>query len=389
MTVLVLAFALKLFAWRRWRELRRELAAHVQIETTLRASEARYRAVVTQAVEGIFLFEAENKRIVEANPAFCQLVGYTTAELAGLTLYDLIAHDRASINANTQHIVADGKRTIGEREYRRKDGALVPVEVSATALTVGGEALLCVVVRDLTERCEAEAERDEARRLLAAEREAERQRIAWELHDGPVQHLLGVRHHLAAIGRRSARDHPNENSTPAIGVIEGEIVTVARELRALVGALRPVGLEERGLTTALDEYIARLRQESVVPLPTFALTLDPAACALPLPVARLLLRVAQEAIRNTLRHASAANITVSLALTHEYTELVVADDGRGAALPARLSALTRAGHFGLVGLEEAVTLAGGFLSVESQLGFGTIVTARLPITAQGGNDDGE
>jgi len=129
-----------------------EITARMAAEGTLRAREARYRAVVEQATEGIFLFEAESKRIVEANPAFCQLLGYTATDLATLTLYDLIAHDRASVDANTARIVADGQHIVGERDYHRKDDMTVPVEVSATVLRGDAGPLLCVVVRDLSAR---------------------------------------------------------------------------------------------------------------------------------------------------------------------------------------------------------------------------------------------
>jgi PAS domain S-box-containing protein len=142
------------------------LAEQQRVEAALRASEARYRAVVEQAAEGIFLFAAEGKRLVEANPAFLRLLGYDADDLPNLTLYDLVAHDRPSIDANTAHLICTGHHAIGERDYRRKDGAPVPVEVSATALAGAGGATLCVVVRDLTARRAAEARLREGDRRL-------------------------------------------------------------------------------------------------------------------------------------------------------------------------------------------------------------------------------
>jgi len=132
----------------------------------LRDSEARYRAVVEQAAEGIFLFEAASKRLVEANPAFLRLLGYAAADLPTLTLYDVVAHDRASIDANTAHLLRAGCNLIGARDYRRKDGATVTVEVSATVLAAAGGATLCVAVRDLTARKSDEARLREGDRRL-------------------------------------------------------------------------------------------------------------------------------------------------------------------------------------------------------------------------------
>jgi PAS domain S-box-containing protein len=150
--LLALAFGLMVYAWRRWREARRESAARARAEEALRAREARHRAVVEQTAGGIFLFDAASKRIAEANPAFLQLLGYDEVDCTALTLYDVVAHDRASIDANVAAIAADGHAPIGERDYRRKDGTTIPVEVSATALRGDGGTLFCVVVRDIGTR---------------------------------------------------------------------------------------------------------------------------------------------------------------------------------------------------------------------------------------------
>ena len=134
-----------------------DITARVAAEAALRAREARYRAVVAQAAEGIFLFDAASKRIVEANPALRQLLEYAEEDIVGLTLYDLVDHGRASVDATIAAIGADGHAPIGERDYRRRDGTTVPVEVSATALRGDGGTLFCVVVRDISARRAADA----------------------------------------------------------------------------------------------------------------------------------------------------------------------------------------------------------------------------------------
>ena len=131
---------------------------------TLHAHEARYRAVVEQAAEGIFLFEADSKRLIEANSALLRLLGYAAADLPTLTLYEIVAHDRASVDANIEQLIRTGRNSIGARDYRHRNGTTVPVEVSATTLTMPSGTALCVVVRDLTAHRAAEARRaaDEA-----------------------------------------------------------------------------------------------------------------------------------------------------------------------------------------------------------------------------------
>ncbi len=125
-------------------------------QEALHESKERYRAVVEQASEGIFLVDADSKRLLETNPAFQNLLGYTCAEMRGLTLYDLIAHESESINRNIQFVLTEKYHSIGERQYRRKDNSFVDVDVNANLISYEGREVLCVIVRDITERKAAE-----------------------------------------------------------------------------------------------------------------------------------------------------------------------------------------------------------------------------------------
>ncbi len=126
-------------------------------EVQLRKSEARYRAVVEQAGEMIFLFDVETKQIVEANAAFQQALGYSEADLKTLSLYELVEADRESVDRNVARVVAQHQYQVGRRRYRHKDGRIREVEVSATYLREIDQDLLCVVARDITEQVRAES----------------------------------------------------------------------------------------------------------------------------------------------------------------------------------------------------------------------------------------
>lgn len=132
------------------------LSALQQAQIERQESEERFRSVIEQTSEGIFLFDIETKRILEANTAFAQLLGYSQAEILKLGVYDLIAHDPESIARNIQRILRDKKYTISEWRYRRKDDSLVDVEVSASLIIYGGKKVLCSVVRDISERKQAQ-----------------------------------------------------------------------------------------------------------------------------------------------------------------------------------------------------------------------------------------
>lgn len=134
------------------------LTALQQSQYDLQQSEARYRAVVEQASEGIFLVDVETRHLLEANEAFQRLLGYKASELATLTIYDLIAHERSSVDKNIELVLAQHRHFLGERQYRRRDGSLVDVEVSSVLIPQNDKSVQCAVVRDITERKQRERE---------------------------------------------------------------------------------------------------------------------------------------------------------------------------------------------------------------------------------------
>jgi PAS domain S-box-containing protein len=124
-------------------------------EEALVQSEERYRAVVEQATEGIFLCDAATGEVLESNTAFRELLGYSAGELRGIKIHDLIDDDPESIDFNLRLILEEGSRFLGERRYRRKDGSLVAVEAAASVISYGGRKVILDVIRDVTERVEA------------------------------------------------------------------------------------------------------------------------------------------------------------------------------------------------------------------------------------------
>ena len=123
-----------------------------QSEEALRESERLYRTVIEQVNENICLVDAESRLIVGCNPAFREALGYAQEELLGMTLHDIVAHDHESIDRNVRRVLEAGRGSVGQRKYRRKDGSLLEVEVSASIILRNGRETLCVVAHDITER---------------------------------------------------------------------------------------------------------------------------------------------------------------------------------------------------------------------------------------------
>ena len=141
-----------------------DISKRKRAEEELRVSEERYRAVVEQAAEGICLVDADTKRLLEANPEFQRLFDYAPEEIPGLSLYDFVSHDREDIDRNFQLTLEKGSHTAGERRYRRKDGSLIDVMASGSAIFYNGRKVASLVIRDITEHKRAE----EASARLAA-----------------------------------------------------------------------------------------------------------------------------------------------------------------------------------------------------------------------------
>ena len=144
-------------------------------EAALSQSEERYRAVVEQSAEGLYLVDGDTRRILETNPALQHMLGYTAEELRGMELYEIVAHERSDVEANVRRTLEEGTRYIRERSYLRKDGSVVEVEIAASAIDYGGKRVICAAVRDITERKRAE---EEIRRLNEELEERVRTRTA-------------------------------------------------------------------------------------------------------------------------------------------------------------------------------------------------------------------
>ncbi len=134
------------------------LSAIAIAESEQLEQKARYGAVVEQATDCIFLWDAQTKRLLEANTAFRNLLDYNLDEISQLTIYDIIAYSKDLIDTNIEHLLVNKQFKIGEVLYLRRDGSCVDAEVSASVISYGGREIICTVVRDITERKQAEAE---------------------------------------------------------------------------------------------------------------------------------------------------------------------------------------------------------------------------------------
>jgi len=204
--------------------------------------------------------------------------------------------------------------------------------------------------------------------------DAERRRIAGELHDGVVQQLTGVTYALdaARLGRPDAER-------------QAEVITeAAAELRSGIGALRsllvdiyPPNLAEEGLVSALVELAGGLERTGI------RVNLDlPDTDHLPAVTAGLLFRAAQETLRNVATHSGAGQVDIKVSVQDGTVRLVVDDDGRGFDGDL-LAERSGGGHFGLRALSDLIAGAHGRLVIRSGPAAGTRVEVEVPVDDPG------
>lgn len=134
------------------------------------ASEGAYRTLFEQCAEAVVLYDAETRRVLDANPAFLHLLGYTPAELEALTVYDVVGHSRPGIDTIIGQSVHGGSARVGKRLWRTKAGLLVDVDVTVGRLRHGGREIVFGIARQLSDAAERASLRPEPRAPRAAGR---------------------------------------------------------------------------------------------------------------------------------------------------------------------------------------------------------------------------
>lgn len=197
----------------------------------------------------------------------------------------------------------------------------------------------------------------------------ERSRLAHELHDAVAQKLFSLR--LTAQAATALVDRDPARAKDQLHQVAHLAAEATDELRAAVVELRPAGLDEDGLVATLRTQVKVLDRAHAASVGFAAHGMR----ALPASQEEALLRVAQEALHNALRHSGAENVEVTLARRGQGAALRVADDGSG----FDPSAVRQAGrHLGLVSMRDRANGVGGRLKVVSEPGQGTVIEMEVP-----------
>lgn len=134
-----------------------DVTKYKKLEANLKNNQERYKFLVQQASEGIFLVDAETKKVIDANPAYCNLLGYSLEEIQNLSLYDIVRGDRETFDAQLGQISPDRPISIAESSHQSKNGATIGVEFNLSLTEDGDDKpIFCCTTRDISERKKSE-----------------------------------------------------------------------------------------------------------------------------------------------------------------------------------------------------------------------------------------
>ncbi len=327
-------------------------------EASLRESEARYRELFEANPHPMWVYDLGSLRFLAVNNAAIAHYGYCREEFLAMTIKDIRPpQDVPALLASVAKVTEGFGASIGWR-HRKRDGTLIDVEVTSHVIIFSGCRAEVVLAHDVTERRQSEA------RLLQAE-DAERRRIAKELHDATAQDLVAVIMNLGVLQESLA-----PGDTKAARILEDSIALVensVNDIRTLSYVLHPPRLDETGLVGGLAEYAAGFTSRTDTRIHVEA---DRDFGRLAEDVEIVLFRVVQEAIANVLRHSKSDTAIIRLARRGARVVLEIEDFGRGMADAG-------ARGVGITGMRERLQQLGGRLEIESDSG-GTIVRAELP-----------
>ncbi len=211
------------------------------------------------------------------------------------------------------------------------------------------------------------------RYALTDGQEAERARIAHELHDETVQSLVAIAQSIDLASSWIQKDP--ERAAGMLKMARTQAVETVESLRRLIADLRPPALEELGLIPALQMLVENeVDMDVSVKVVGKERRLDEER-------ELTLFRVAQEAVRNAQRHSHAKNISITADYQLNEIRLMVIDDGIGFQVPDCVDCMAKQGHFGLVGIHERVEHLDGTVRISSRPERGTELSVTLPLSS--------
>jgi len=365
--------------------LRGQVGQKLAVRRALENAEARVSSVVESAMDPIVSVD-ESQRIVQFNAAAERVFGWTHDAILGEPVGRLLP--MRFRDAHHEHLERFGRtgitsRRMGEQTLLvalRSNGEEFPIEASISQHSENGAKLFTAILRDVTERVQAEtalrSSKEELKELGAAAQKAleqEKSRVARELHDDLAQALTVMQMKVAWCQEQGAA-HPQEMMAKLdrMQALLGSTIAATRRLAA---DLRPLILDDLGLVPAVEWLAENFTARYGVPC---ELAVSSPDLELPSTHATAAFRIVQESLANIAKHARASRVDIAIERGDAELTISVRDDGCGFSTDDP----RKPDSFGLLGLRERASLLGGEVIIASAPGQGTSVDVRLPVAEE-------
>jgi two-component system, NarL family, sensor histidine kinase UhpB len=336
------------------------------------------------APNGVMVVD-DRGRIVLLNARMEEKFGYLHRELVGEPVEILVPEQfrRTHLVLRENFVRAPLSRPMGagrDLYGRRKDGTEFPVEIGLNPIKSHNAGLVMITVVDISARKlaaeqldAARVERDVLQRRFIAAQEQERLRLAHELHDQTGQNLAAV-----TLEIKSIEGAVDERIRPRFRLLRRLLEQMGQTLHQVAWELRPASIDELGLSIALANYLAEWGEQCG--MSTDFHCDQTQVSGLSDEVCTVIYRVTQEALTNVVKHArGATSVSVVLETANAQVRLTIEDNGCGFDADAASGlGSSRVGGLGIAGMRERLTLIGAELEIESSIGSGTTIFARIP-----------
>ena len=356
--------------------LKEEISKRLSAKQELEMSEQRFSSIFESVTLGIKVLDLEGN-ILQTNPAFQEMIGYTEDELTGRHFSSFLhPQDVGRASKLFRNVKLKGVSTFRfEHRILHKDQSIVWAKTFFTVVRKSDKedepAFIVGIVENVTEQKRLQFEMEELNSRLQNSMELERLRLAQELHDNPMQVLYSVNYRLEELRTRT-----DPETSEALREVKDVVQGVLQDLRATAKELRPPTIFSFGLENAIRSHAYDIQEKH--PNLEIHLSLAHDGQSLPDNVRLALFRVLQQALANVVRHSEATEVRIHFSFDAEETHLEVTDNGKGFAVPDNWIEFVRQEHYGLAGAAERVNALGGVFKVESKPGNSTSVRVTIP-----------
>ena len=354
-------------------------AMYLQARKDVIESETKFRILMDHANDAIIIFD-ENGNIIETNKKAEEILRYNKEEFIQLNVTGLFSLDAvSSIHNYIKQVLGSGSGFINDKEMIKKNGDILPCDISSSIVLIGGKKLIQAIVRDISDRKKVELRIEkyqEDLKLLTSEllkvEERERRSIATDLHDVLVQNLAILKIKLDMM----KKNFPNDYQSGLINESYELIDQTIQFARTLITELSPPILYELGLEPAI-EWLSESFQGKYKLSVKFEDDREKKTISEEISI--MIFKAIRELLINIVKHAGATHVLISISQVFNNMEIIVADDGVGFNAEDIDSYGGAVKGFGLFNIKERLIFIGGDIEIVSSLGKGTAVTLSIPL----------